>query len=118
MVSNGELIDQAASPYVGGSYKTYQLQAAAVAISDGVWVDMRFFRNHSIHVSGTFVGTVVICGSDDLVQPLNTDHGTAMGTPITAPDFIRVDMPIRWVKARVTAWTSGAIGAILHGVAP
>lgn len=87
------------------------LQDAAGATDTGAWVALDGVSPLSITVEGTFVGTVILYGSNDAAQPPNTDNNRVDigGGSITAPQLVVITAPLKWIKARVSAWTSGAI---------
>lgn len=95
----------------------YKLLDAAGAQTDGQWVDVRDITSGSIHLFGTFDGTVDIRGSNAAEKPENSEHGIQIGSNLTAPALVAYSMPVRWVKARVTIYTSGSISVNFHGVA-
>ena len=98
------------------SIRTWLLTDAAVATGDGVWVTIGPFRqNINIHVDGITTATVEIDGSSTSSIPANTNHGDQIGGNITADGHISLLEPPRWVKARVTAWTSGTISVYMTG---
>lgn len=90
---------------------------AAVAVTDGVWMDTGQYENTRIEISGITTGTVEIRGSNAAAKPLNTAHGTIIGTAFTADGYSEILVLPRWIKARVTAWTTGTFDvlAMLRG---
>jgi len=52
--------------------------------------------------------------SNAVAAPADTVHGAEEGN-VTADGKILVDGPVRWIKARVSVWTSGTIEARLVG---
>lgn len=92
-----------------------QLLTNATATGNGVWMDANGLNRFLIIVRGITTATVEISISNDLTEPLATDHGVILGAPITADGFLQADVTARWVKARVSAYTSGTINAVLQG---
>ena len=91
------------------------LFTGAVAINDGEWVDVRGISPMSIHVAGITTATVQIRGSNAAAAPANNTHGVPIGADITADGMAAVTTPMNWLKARVSAWTTGTISATLAG---
>ncbi len=60
-------------------------------------------------VGGTFVGTVVVEVSYDPEATVPT--WVAFGAALTAPGTVKVDIPVKAVRARCSAFTSGTIVA-------
>jgi hypothetical protein len=118
-MANGDLIDTVKAKSIARSASGYKLLDGQAATTNGVWVDTRLFSVGSVEISGTFVGTVEIHATN-LPNPQATDNGIAIGT-ISAPGFVALvqgGVPIRsrYVKAKVTAYTSGSINANYHGM--
>jgi len=89
-----------------------KLLDAQVAATDGVWMDMGDYAEGTFEVSGITVATVQLRGSNAAVRPVNTVHGTQLGTDITADSHRDVAILPRWLKARISAYTSGTINAL------
>lgn len=97
--------------------QTATLLDAAAATTDGVWIDVGEYENASVHfdfATGTGVGTVQFRGSDLPTKPDNTAHGVQIGTDQTASSLSSTLTLPRWVKCRVTAFTSGTISVYCH----
>jgi len=91
------------------------LTDAAVATGNGVWVEVDpFSRDLSIHVDGITTATVIIGGSSESTVPANSAHGDPLAT-VTADGHFALSNPPRWIKARVSAWTSGTISVYAVG---
>lgn len=63
-----------------------------------------------VHVSGTFVATIKIEVSHD------GTNWAQFGSDVTAPGTVKIDIPVKQVRARCSAFTSGlavvTLGAI------
>jgi len=110
-MADGDRIDE-------GRYSSDQYYYAwkgtdtAVATTNGVWVDARGFKRFSVHVTlGGGAATVQIRGSNAVAIPANSAHEVQIGADITADGITNVDVPLRWIKTRVSAYTSGTINA-------
>jgi hypothetical protein len=82
---------------------------AAVAIADGVWMDSMDFFQGSIDVTIVTTATVQVRGSDAPTIPANATHGNQVGSDITTSGQYSILNCPRWLKARVSAWTAGAV---------
>lgn len=81
------------------------------ATSNGEWINVQGIHPYSIHVSGITTATVQIRISNKLTKPADTDHEIQAGSNITANGITEYTAPVRWIKARVSAWTAGTIRA-------
>lgn len=103
----------------GGEYAHQLLQSAAAATGNGTAITTTDVNNGAysaltMQVSGTFVGTVTFEGTVDATNWVallctSVTAGTT-ATTATAPGVVRVDCSgLAQVRARVSAYTSGAI---------
>ena len=95
--------------YMDPEWAHFTLIDGAVATTDGAWVDVGRYAKCSIHVDGITTATVTINGSNAQAQPADSANGDQIGANITADGWASVDPLPRWIKARVTAWTSGTV---------
>lgn len=66
---------------------------------------------YGVVIGGTFVGTVIVevCNDPEAGSPTWIPFGSA----VTAPGTVKVDIPVKAVRLRCSAYTSGTIfGAI------
>lgn len=103
-------------PVVESSGLSETLQNAAAATGVGVAVDMKGQSRLTVHVTGTFVGTVSFEGTIDdanwFAVGLKTAADGAAVTSATAAGAFKLpaDGPeLSQFRANVTAYTSGAI---------
>lgn len=116
-MADGDLIDQGAAPSVSDYYTSFKLIDAAVATDSGAWVDVRGFANLSLDVTlGGGTATVQLMGSNAPTRPANNVDGRQIGANITADGIVSVTTPVRWLKVKVSAYTSGTINANLQAV--
>jgi hypothetical protein len=86
----------------------FTLIDGATTTTNGVWIDTADFAGGSLEITITGgTATVEVDGTNVDAKPLNTEHGTPIGSTITATDFNTLTYSPRWTKARVTA-ISGA----------
>lgn len=116
-MANGDQIDEKRGHKIGSWSKSYKLLDAVGATSNGKWIDTSLFPRCSVHVKGTFTATIKIMGSNDEAPADNVD-GPQIGADITTEGLVSFELPCRWVKAKVTAYSSGSINANLHCLSP
>ena len=86
---------------------------AVVATGDGTWVEFERTKRSTIHIKGITTATVQVRGSNEPTKPADSDHGVSVGSDITADSLVKIDQPMKWIKVRVSAWTSGTINGYL-----
>lgn len=86
----------------------------AVAVGNGSWFDASGVADMTVHVAGITTATVIVSGSNAPTIPADSTHGATLAT-VTADSIVDIQMPVRWIKARVSAWTSGTINAYVEG---
>lgn len=91
---------------------------AAVAVGNSTWIEVRGHKSLSVHVTGITVATVSITGSNTPTIPADATHHVDVATAVTADAIVNISTPLRWIKVRCSAYTSGTISAYLEGVAP
>jgi hypothetical protein len=93
-----------------------QMLTSAVATTDGEWIDASGLKTMSVHVAGITTATVEIDGSNATTKPADNTHGIKLNaTDITTDQVVMMTINVRWVKVRITAYTSGTINAYLEG---
>ena len=88
---------------------------AATAVTVGTWERVSSYTRSSVHVKGITTATVIINGSNSATKPANADHEIQLSS-VTADELVSIDLPVKWMKVRVSAYTSGTISAWLEGV--
>jgi hypothetical protein len=76
---------------------------------NGVWIDTTVYPEGSIHVKIANTATVQLRGSDDPTKPADASHELQIDSDITASDLYSILHLPRWLKARVSAHTSGRV---------
>lgn len=84
--------------------------SGVTATGNGTWHDCARWRTINVHVKGITTATVDICGSSVLDKPLDTAHETVL-QQVTSDGCVEVTGHPRWLKVRVSAYTSGTIYA-------
>ncbi len=91
-------------PFVRGTLAT-----SLTATTDGTWEDLRGFYPITVVLSGDFVGAAEVRVSNSPNIPTNSEHGAQLGSNLVAAGSRLVSAPYRWIKLRVTTYTSGTI---------
>lgn len=108
-------ITQTSTTVFGKVIMRANLIPAAVGTGNGEWIDTSGMSAMTIHITGIITATVEVDGSNEPTKPSDATHGIKLnGTDITANQMFTVTVPVRWLKARVTAWTSGTVNAYLE----
>ena len=95
-----------------------QLLTNIAATSNGQWVAIEGLNPFTIHVTGITTATAELRVSNNSTKPLDTAHEVAYptaGASLTADGMWAIIDPVRWVKVRISAYTSGTINAYLFG---
>lgn len=93
-----------------------QLLTAAVAVTNGTWVEIKGIHGLTITIEGTYTATATVNVSN-AVAPLSTEAGVVIDTTTNTPLRTTIDSNIRWVKVAVTAYTNGTINAYCFAAA-
>lgn len=92
----------------------WTLQDGTAAVDNGVWIDTEEHRLAGVlDISGITVATVQIFGSNAFKKPADATDGRKIGGDIIADALLEIGALPRWVKAKISAWTSGTILADL-----
>jgi hypothetical protein len=83
------------------------------SVSPGAAVDCRGMEWKTVSVEGTFVATIAIqCSSDVSNSPAASSWLTE--TSFSAAGSLSLQRPVAWIRANVTAYTSGTpVGRIV-----
>jgi hypothetical protein len=85
---------------------------AAASTDNGVWIDTGQLDHGSIHIIIATTATVQIRGSDAATVPANATDGYQVGSDVTATGGFDISNLPRWLKAKVSAWTSGQVDVL------
>ena len=102
---------------LGHSVLNALLLDAVTATGNGEWVDASGFYILTFDVVGITTATVDLRYSNAPTRPSNASHERQI-EDMTADGLVVVSFPVRWVKARVSAYTSGTISVYLTGNQP
>jgi hypothetical protein len=95
-------------PTLAQAYASGSVTATGVACSLGV---EGFPAPYGAIVGGTFVGTVKVEVSNDPAATSPT--WIQFGSDLTAPGSVKVDIPVKAVRVRCSAFTSGTISCYI-----
>lgn len=82
--------------------------------SNGEWVNTEGFERSSIHVIIADTATVQVRASNEIAPAASDDGGLVEEK--TASGFVQLRAPARWVKAKISAHTSGKVSAFMQCV--
>lgn len=101
----------------GSAFRQWALQDGTGATDSGTWVDIGpFSARGMLEVSGITTATVQVYGSNAPTIPANATDGSLLyATNITSNGIVPLGDMTRWVKAKISAWTSGTVRADLVG---
>lgn len=122
-MAHGDTLIKSADGSLGTRSRTVALLDKALDNVDGPWLANDQFKTGSVTVKGVSHSALVhICGSNNN-DPLTADNGFQIGADISADTIVKIDMPCRFIKARITALAGGPVSApgisvIHHAVAP
>jgi len=85
------------------------------ALASGTWVEVTSWRRLTIHVKGIVTATVQIRGSCAPTKPADASDEVQIGADITADSLIEITRKLKWVKAKVTAYSEGTLYAYAVG---
>lgn len=86
----------------------------ATGTSSGAWCDITSVKQFTVQVKGITTATVQLMGSNDLTIPADGTDGPVI-TSVTADGIIEKQNNTKFVKTKVSAYTSGTIYAYLWG---
>lgn len=84
------------------------------SVNDGTWIDVSRWTRISLDIRITGSLTVAICLSNSPTKPADTEHTHEMFT-YTANTITTLTTRCKWLKARVSAWTSGSATVYAFG---
>lgn len=83
---------------------------ALAAADNGVWIECHGYDQVSIHIDGITTATVTVNASSKATKPANTVHDIVRAS-LTADGEVTYQVLPRWMKCRISAWTSGTVSA-------
>ena len=81
----------------------------------GSWVDVTSWERLTFQVKGITDATVQLMGSCEPTKPGDSANGPTLCTDLTADGLFSTSAKLKWVKAKVSASTSGTIYTYLVG---
>lgn len=98
--------------FIPGDMTRIRLIDAIAATDDGQWISTKGYDQASIQVDGITTATVRINASNQPTQPANSSHEIER-TNVTVDSEITYAVLPMWIKARISAWTSGTISVFI-----
>lgn len=118
-MADGDPLDSGAIAH-GVFHTSWKGTDAATATSNGVWLDVRGWKSFTIHCTGG-TGTIQVRGSNAVSKPANATDDAQLGPDIALANtqsVLSVEVPIRWMKTKVSAYTGGSLSAFIHTIIP
>ena len=105
-MANGDAITQTAD------YLHVKLQDTISATDNGVWINTCGYAAGTIHFTLAGTATCQVYGSNAATIPAVSTHADQIGIDINGSQLVTLAVLPRWIKVRISAWTSGATSAI------
>lgn len=90
-----------------------QLLTNVASTVTGEWFEVSGIHPISFQIIGINSATVQLRGSNNPSKPLDAADEFALGHDITTDGLLALDAPVKWVKAKVSAYTSGSINCYM-----
>lgn len=90
---------------------------AVTATGNGEWINIEGFHPLSFQISGITTASVQFRGSNNPTKPADASDEFQLGSTVTADALVALDAPVKWLKAKVSAYTSGTISVYMVGAA-
>lgn len=114
-MADGDVVQKIGSPEVR---RHWLMIDDKVAVADGVWVDLsKFTKELELRFTGITTATLQVRGSSASTKPLDTDDQVQEGLDVIANGTVNIQHPPRWLKVKISAWTSGTIRVFMTGSA-
>jgi hypothetical protein len=101
---------------LGRTLVSATLLDAQEATTEGEWIDVGGVYPLTIQIDGVDGDTVDVRYSNSPTMPPPEHFDLKAGDDIVADTGFSFEMPVRWLKVRVTAYNAGSITAKLFGV--
>ena len=89
---------------------------AVVAQDNGDWLSVEGYGKKTIEIIISNTATAQVYVSNAPTKPLNTADHIKVGADVAASALIELTSPVRWLKVKVSAWTSGTVSAYVNGL--
>ena len=97
-----------------GMVEVHFLGAAGIgAVDDGYWLNVQDLKEGSLHITGITTATVQIYGANVTDEPADATDHIQIGADISSNAVFDMDSPVKWMKVKVSAHTTGTIKAIM-----
>lgn len=95
--------------------REYTVLDAVTSLTSGEWVDVSGWRRMTVHITGITTATCQIRGSCTPTKPANAEDHIQIGSDITSDTLYEVTAKLKWIKVKISAYTSGTISAYVVG---
>ena len=95
--------------------REYTLLDGVTSQTNGEWVDVSAWRRITVHIKGITSATCQIRGSCAPSKPADNVDEVQIGNDITSDTLYEITAKIKWLKVKVSSYTSGTIYAYAVG---
>jgi len=89
---------------------------AVAAQDNGDWLDVEGYGKKTIEIIISNTATAQVYVSNAPAKPLNTADHIKVGADVTTSGLVELTSPVRWLKVKVSGWTSGTVSAYVNGL--
>jgi len=90
-----------------------QLLTDQADVTNGEWMAVIGWHPLTIEINGITTATLQVRGSNAKAQPANSVDGFQLGADVSVDGLLALDAPIKWMKIKVTSYSSGTINAYM-----
>jgi hypothetical protein len=90
-----------------------QLLTNVTATDTGQWLPIKGWHPLTIEFNGIGTATLQVRGSNTKAAPADSDDGFQLGSDIATDSLVALDAPIKWIKVKVSSYSSGTINAYM-----
>ncbi len=95
--------------------REYTLLDAKTSTTSGEWADVSGWRRATVHITGIVTATCQIRGCATPTKPLDSEDHIQIGSDITSDTLYEITAKLKWLKVKISAYTSGTISAYAIG---
>jgi hypothetical protein len=92
------------------------LQDGAAAVDNGDWINVEGYEKKTIEIVIAGTATAQVFTSNAPTKPANNVDHVKYGNDISSSALAEIKVPVRWLKVKISALTSGAsVSAYMQG---
>jgi hypothetical protein len=96
-----------------GMRSTLHDEVATTATGD--WVNVEGYKKLSVCAIIETTATVQVRASNE-INPAASDDGALVGSALTATGLVQLEVPVRWIKAKISSHGAGGVSVFLEAV--